>query len=301
MAPASKRAVVAGTVIVGTSGWSEPVPTAHWYPPGLAARDRLGCYAQRFDGVEVNSTFYAVPSAQTVARWARTTPPGFSFDVKLHRLLSRHATAVSSLPGDLRGQAEADGRGRVKLDAGLERALCRRTLTATQPLRQAHKLSSFVLQLTPSFRPATHRLAELEAILRLLAPTPVAIELRHRDWLDDPAETLSWFRAVGAAFVCVDAPAINAPVALPPFDAVTRDDLGYLRAHGRNADGYLRGRSAAERFCWRYSEAELCDIAERTERLARSAERVRVMFGNGLYAMDAAQRLRRLLGARACS
>ena len=64
----------------------------------MAARDRLPWYAQRFEAVELNSSFYAVPEPATVARWARETPAGFTFHVKLHRALSRHAASLDSLP-----------------------------------------------------------------------------------------------------------------------------------------------------------------------------------------------------------
>src|ERR671929_247998 len=105
---------MAPAVHVGTSSWADPGFVAEWYPPGLPARDRLAWYAERFDAVEVNSTFYAVPGADTVARWAAITPPGFTFDVKLHRLLSRHAAGLDSLPPDLRDGVETNERGRVK-------------------------------------------------------------------------------------------------------------------------------------------------------------------------------------------
>jgi uncharacterized protein YecE (DUF72 family) len=283
---------MAGRIVVGTSGWSE----AEWYPPGLPPRDRLTWYARRLEGVEVDSTFYAVPGLRTVARWAQITPSGFTFDVKLHRLLSRHATPLSSLPTDLRAGAKLNDRGRVVLDEQLEQAMCRRTLATVEPLRDARKLSAFVLQLTPAFRPAAHELGELEGVIGALAPVPVAIELRHRDWLRDLEQTLGWFRSAGAAFVCVDAPAVTAPNVLPPMDAVTRDDLAYMRAHGRNAEGYLRGRSAAQRFEWRYSDDELHELADRTAALAEAAAQVRVMFGNGRHAADAAARMREILG-----
>ncbi|MGZ6697213.1 MAG: DUF72 domain-containing protein, partial [Solirubrobacteraceae bacterium] len=189
-----------------------------------------------FEGVEADSTFYALPAQRTTACWAAVTPPSFTFDVKLHRLLSRHAAPTSSLPADLREQATPSRTGRVVIDADLDATVCERTLAAVEPPRRAGKLSAFLLQLTPAFRPADHQLCELEPVLEALAPVPMAIELRHRDWLRDPEQTLTWFRAVGAAFVCVDAPPVDAPNVLLPVDAVTRDDLAYLRAHGRNAE-----------------------------------------------------------------
>jgi uncharacterized protein YecE (DUF72 family) len=285
----------AGRVVVGTSGWSYP----DWYPRGVSPRERLGWYARRFAGVEVDSTFYAVPGRRTTARWEAVTPPGFTFDVKLHRLLSRHAAPRSSLPTDLRERATLAESGRVVLDAELEAALCERTLAAAEPLRDAGKLSSFLLQLTPAFRPTDHELSELEPILRTLAPVPVAVELRHRAWLRDAEATLAWFRRAGAAFVCVDAPELDAPPVLPRVDAVTRDDLAYLRAHGRNAEGYLRGRTPSERFGWRYSDEELDEIGERARALAREAASVRLMFGNGNDAPAAAERMRDRLAAPA--
>ena len=89
-------------IVVGTSSWADPGFVEEWYPEDLPARDRLAHYAERFEAVEVNSTFYAVPAEDTVARWAEQTPDGFTFDVKLHRLLSRHSAPLDSLPKDLR-------------------------------------------------------------------------------------------------------------------------------------------------------------------------------------------------------
>src|SRR3954470_2168770 len=114
---------MAGRVVVGTSSWADPGFVEEWYPPDLPARDRLAWYAERFDAVEVNSTFYAVPAARTVARWAEQTPAGFTFDVKLHKLLSRHSADLDALPPDLRDGAETTARGRVVLDRKLQDAL----------------------------------------------------------------------------------------------------------------------------------------------------------------------------------
>jgi uncharacterized protein YecE (DUF72 family) len=282
-----------GRIVVGTGGWS----AEEWYPPGMPARDRLGWYAERFEGVEVDSTFYALPARRTVARWATVTPDGFTFDIKLHRLLSRHAAPPSSLPRDLRRRAEVNERGRVILSPELEEAVCRRTLEAMAPLLEADAVTSFLLQLTPAFAPAEHRLDELEPVVQALAPVPVAIELRHRDWLNDSDATLDGFKSLGAAVVCVDAPAVDAPIVLPPFDAVSRRDLAYLRAHGRNAKGYLRGRSAGERFAWEYSDDELHELADRARRLADTAATVRLMLTNAGHAMAAARRMREILAA----
>ena len=85
--------------------------------------------------------------------WAKRTPAGFCFDVKLHRLLSHHASQLKELPADLRNEVETNARGRVLLDRPLLDEMVRRTAEAMQPLADAGKLSSYLLQLTPAFDP----------------------------------------------------------------------------------------------------------------------------------------------------
>src|SRR3954453_23552373 len=114
---------MAGRIVVGTSSCADPGFVGEGCPPGLPARERLPWYAERFEAVEVNSTIYAVPDRATVQRWADATPAGFTFDVKLHRLLSRHAAPLDALPEALRERAPTTARGRVRLDPGLEAAL----------------------------------------------------------------------------------------------------------------------------------------------------------------------------------
>jgi uncharacterized protein YecE (DUF72 family) len=292
---------VAVPIVIGTSSWADPGFVEEWYPDGLPPRERLPYYAERFEGVEVNSTFYAIPAAKTTANWARVTPDDFTFDVKLHRLLSRHAAGPSSLPKDLRSRARTNERGRVKLTRRLETAVADTTLEAVDPL--GDKLSTFLMQLTPAFGPRDHKLDELAPLVERLRPSaPVAIELRNRFWLDEHRieRTLGWFEEHGAVFVGVDAPqGSKAPTIMPPIDAVTNPDVAYLRAHGRNLEGYLRGRSVAERFGYRYDDDELRELGERAQELAGQAKDVRLMFNNnrGADAPHAAQRMRELLSS----
>ena len=291
---------MAGRIVVGTSSWADPGFVEEWYPPDLPARERLSWYAERFDAVEVNSTFYAVPSPRTVKRWAQETPDDFTFDVKLHRLLSRHSADLRSLPPALREDATTNARGRVELTAALEAALADEIVQAVAPLRD--KLATFLLQLSPAFEPRKHELDELAALVaRLNTTAPVAIELRNRFWVTERRreETLRWFEEHDAAYVCIDGPeGSNAPTLMPNLDVATRDDIAYLRAHGRNLQGYLRGRSVAERFAYRYSDAELEELGERAGQLAQEVPNVRMMFNNnrGADAPVAAQRMRELLG-----
>jgi uncharacterized protein YecE (DUF72 family) len=289
-----------GRILVGTSSWADPGFIKEWYPPKLAARERLPWYAQHFQTVELNSSFYAVPDRSTVHKWVDDTPDGFVFDVKVHRALSRHAAPVDSLPEDLRDGVDTNERGRVRLSADLELALARRLVEETAPLADAGKLGAYLIQLTPAFGPGRHKLEELDPLVEALAPHRVAIELRHRGWVREKRreQTLGWFSEQGVCFVCVDAPPGDQIPIMPPLDAVTNDALAYLRVHGRNTEGYLTGRSVAERFAWRYSDEELEEIGGRVGSLAEEAAEVHVAFNNnrGDDAPTAAQRFRTLLG-----
>jgi uncharacterized protein YecE (DUF72 family) len=291
---------VPGRIIIGTSSWADPGFVADWYPPDMAARDRLSWYAERFEAVEVNSTFYAVPQRTTVERWAEVTPPGFTFDVKLHRLLSRHAAPVDSLPPDLRDEVDVGPRGRVKLERGIELHLADKIIEAIEPLEQANKLGALLLQLSPAFAPGEHTLQELDPLLERLAPRPVAIELRHKAWVapERLEDTLEAFEERKAAFVCVDAPEGKHVTMMPGVDAVTRGDLAYFRLHGRNAEGYASGKTVAERFGWVYSDDELQELAGRIRGLADQGADVRTMFNNNRSsdAPSSARRMREILG-----
>ncbi|MEX1142915.1 MAG: DUF72 domain-containing protein [Thermoleophilaceae bacterium] len=306
---------MAGRIVVGTSSWADPGFVKEWYPPGMPARERLPWYAERFEAVELNASFYAVPERDTVRRWVEVTPDAFKFDVKLHRLLSRHSAGLESLPPDLRERARTTPRGRVVLDGDLELALIEQLLDAIEPLEAAGRLGALLLQCTPAFkppregerpegdrgrRPEGHDLDELEPLVEAVAPRRLALELRHRGWVSDEraGETLAWCSERGVAFVCVDAPPDDNPSIMPPIDAVTRDDLAYMRIHGRNVQGYLHGKSVAERFGWIYGDDELEEIAGRARTLAEQAREVHVLFNNNRDddAPSAARRFRALLG-----
>ena len=287
-------------ITVGTSSWADPGFVEDWYPDGMAARDRLGWYAERFDAVELNSSFYALPEQATVQRWAKVTPPGFTFDVKLHRLLSRHSAQLDSLPPELRDGVETNSRGRVRLTPALEAAVVDRLLEEIAPLTDAGKLSAFLLQLTPAFSPDKHELGELTPLIERLKPHVTAVELRHRGWVDEQRveSTLDYLEEREAAFVCVDAPPGDHVPIMPPVDAVTNDRVAYLRLHGRDTEGYLTGKTVAERFGWVYTDDELEEVAGRVRGLAEMTQDVRTMFNNNrsANAPTSARRFRELVG-----
>ena len=296
------------SIRVGTASWSEPeFVKAEWYPKGLAAGQRLSYYAQFFEYVELNSSFYAIPAAAMCAKWVRETPEGFLFDVKCHRLLSRHATKADALPKDLQDQVELTDRGNVILTPAQEEEVAGRFLEALAPLKEANQLGALLLQMTPGFAPRTTDLMALEPLLRQLKgqgqhPRRVVLELRHDDWLNARhyEQTLDFLREQGVTLASIDGPPADAKhfTIMPAVNAITDPRLAYLRLHGRDPKAYLTGKTVAERFHYDYSDEELGEVAERARHLAAEADEVHVVFNNNArdFAPKAAERLRRRLG-----
>src|SRR6266545_133875 len=139
--------MVSGKILVGTARWSDPGFVERWYPKKLPAGDRLPWYAQHFDLVEINSTFYSVPEPRIVERWCATTPDDFTFDVKLHQLFSFHSTPAKLLPPELQRRVDTDAKGKVKSTEDLQEALLKTFLRALSIIRDARKLGVLLLQL----------------------------------------------------------------------------------------------------------------------------------------------------------
>ena len=263
-------------ILVGTASWSDPGFVEHWYPKKMPAGDRLAWYAQHFEMVEVNSTFYAAPDARMVERWCRSTPDGFTFDVKLHQLLSRHSTNAKLLPPALQRGAETDAKGRVKLTPEIEQAMIEQFRRSIEILDGAGKLGALLLQLSPAFSPMMHKLSELDDLLGALGQYRIAIELRNRHWVEGEQleATLDFLRAHSAAFVLVDAPAEKHFTIMPPdLNEITNPQLAYLRLQvGTRA--LHDGKTVASRFNYD-SDAE-SRVAH--DREWRKAKEVHVVF-----------------------
>src|SRR5438445_6205356 len=147
MAKGSSGKKESGKILVGTASWSDPGFVQHWYPKGMRANERLGWYAQQFEMVEVNSTFYSVPDLRMVERWCAATPDRFTFDVKLHQLFSFHSTAAKLLPPELQRIAQTDAKEKVNTSPELQDALLESFLRPMSILQSAGKLGVFLLEL----------------------------------------------------------------------------------------------------------------------------------------------------------
>ncbi len=261
-----------------------------WYPAGRQdAEGRLRHYAGRFPVVEVDATYYGMPSVRNSRLWAERTPDGFRFDVKAFSLLTGHPTRPAALPADLRSGASG---------AELMDEVWRRFSGAVEPLRAAGRLGSLLFQFPPWFAPGAR--AE-EFLTRCRARTegwPVAVEFRHPEWWRGERRqesTAAFLRELGVAAVAVDM-VQTLPVSIPPVTPVTDDRLTVMRFHGRNA-AWGAG-SKEERFRHRYKDEELREWVPRVRGMAERADVVHVLFNNccGDAAVRAAESMRQLLG-----
>ena len=182
---------------VGCSGWNYDSWRGELYPQGLSARHWLERYAERFDTVEVNATFYRLIRRAAVAHWVQQTPSEFLFAVKA----SRYLTHVKRL-GDIK--------------EGIARFYER-----IQPLIEAKRLGVVLWQLPESFRRDERRLAHA---LDELPAGRHAFEFRHESWF--APEVYSLLREHDAALAIADHPE-------RPFQAyeLTPTSWSYVRLH----------------------------------------------------------------------
>jgi len=289
-----------GKIEIGTAGWTDrTLIESGWYPAEATNPEkRLRYYASQFPLVEVDATYYALPAEQTARAWAERTPDGFTFNIKAFSLFTQHPTPVKSLPADLREAASAAGKDRVYLkdvEPGLAETAWDRFLAALEPLREAGKLGAILLQFPPWFPISRANKEYILTCARRAAPRRVCIEFRNRTWMteDNADESLGFLREHDLPYVCVDMPQ-GYPSSIPPVLAAT-SDLAVMRLHG-HSDKWT-AKSVAERFRYRYSEAELSEWAPKIEGLAGEAEVTQVLFNNCYsdYAHRNAQQLEALI------
>jgi len=274
---------MAAEIRIGTCSWADEALSKYWYPKGTPPRERLGYYAEHFDTVEVDSTYYRLPAEEMVERWAERTPERFVMHVKAFGVMTRHPVKVEQLPPDLRDEAPKDERGRVDRPPREFRAeIFRRFLVALEPLRLAGKLGGLLFQFPPYVVPKQASLDYLAWAREQIGDDEMLVEFRHRSWYDDEHrdETLRFLEEHRMAQVVVDAPRMEGKNVPATVLALTTPTL-YVRMHGRNAETWnVRGGSAAERFDYLYSEEELAEWVDPLRELSSQAQEAYVVFNN---------------------
>jgi uncharacterized protein YecE (DUF72 family) len=270
-------------ILVGTCNW---VDHERFYPPRIKPTDRLLYYARYFPVVEVDSTFYALMPVRNFEGWAKRTPPGFTFNVKAYRSLTKH-------------QRDADGQPLDPSASDFERFHY-----SLEPLREAGKLKAVHFQFPPWFTASEENLEHLDTCRAVFPDDLLAVEFRHRSWFEGEncERTLAFLKKQEMVHVIVDAPQIGTGT-VPPVLAVTNPELAIFRFHGRNRrTWYIKGaRISGDRYDYLYSREELAEWTPRIERVAENAAEVHVMLNNNRsnYAVTNAFDFQDLLGGAA--
>jgi uncharacterized protein YecE (DUF72 family) len=286
-----------GDILVGTASWTDrSLLASGWYPKEAnSAEARLRYYAQNFPLVEVDSTYYFLPTEKNSELWAARTPEGFTFNIKAFSLLTQHPTK----PKALEGIPLPEGKNSIyigDLDAKHVDEVWDRFLVALEPLRRAGKLGALLFQYAPWFTVGKQSREYILECARRSAPLPVCVEFRNKTWMSERngARTLDFLEGHGLAYVCVDMPQ-GFVSSIPPVVAATAD-LSAIRFHGHN-DGEWESGSVQRRFAYLYSRAELEEWAPRVRALADASERTHVLMNNCYrdYAQRNARELAELL------
>ena len=284
-----------GELRIGTSGWSYPSGPGTWngvfYPrtrskkAGTKDFDELRFYAEHFDTVEVNSTFYGQPRAEVARTWVERTPPGFEFSLKLYQKFTHPKMFKDA--ARLRADRIYDGAPRPAADPLLD-LLAQVTESdidayraGIEPLASSGRLGALLAQFPPSFKDTAPSRDYLAQLLRAFADYPVAVELRHRSWSDAFGETLALLNALGAALVQIDEPKFRLSIRQNWLPNVK--GFYYVRLHGRNAKQWWHHEHRDDRYNYLYSAGELQEFAE-TAGAAKELVKKSYLYTNNHFA-----------------
>ncbi len=274
-----------GDLRVGTCSWTDRSLTGSgWYPDNAKdAYSRLRHYSGSFNTVEVDSTFYAIPGEEVFYQWASRTNPGFLFNIKAFGLFTYHSLSLSAIPVDLRPKGLLQGsRVRIwEIPKNSRVSLWERFISRVLILKSMDRLGYLLFQFPPWIVFSEKNLNWFKRIGNLAAPARIAIEVRHRSWLEEGNRDrfLDVLRDQNIAYTAVDEPSLDWTV--PPEWHVTATWGTLFRFHGRNTPAWKkREATVAERFNYLYDIAELKPFSDLAREKVSEVARVFLMFNN---------------------
>ena len=235
-------------ILVGTSGfvfrdWEGP-----FYPPGLPPSERLPFYARYFPALELNSSYYRIPPAETFARLRARVPADFEFLIKGHQDMTHSSDLADTTLRQFR--------------------------EALSPIRTDGSLQGVLVQFPWRFRDTPQARDRLLRLRDGLPEDRLFTEFRHDSWAGEA--TFEFLESAGIGYCCVDEPRLND--LMPPLARCTTD-RAYVRFHGRNEKNWW-GRGGGDRYDYEYPREELEEWLGKIRELAEKAEKTYVFFNN---------------------
>lgn len=275
---------------IGTASWTDKslIDCGRFYPKeASSAEARLRYYATQFPLVEVDSSYYAMPSPSTARLWAERTPADFTMNVKAFRLFTGHQTQTKVLHEDLRQALDwPEGRNLYwkHVPPEIRAELWRRFQQALQPLQDTGRLGLVHFQFAPW---VVCNPAGIEHVQDCAAHMPehlLSVEFRHKSWFDEKhrADTLALLRDLSLVHTVVDGPQ-GFSNSVPALWEATHPGVALLRLHGRNTESWNTAgptTAASDRFNYDYGEAELAEVAKHLRQLAARVASCHVVFNN---------------------
>ena len=262
-------------ITIALTGWSDHV---------LIQRDRsrkLEDYASHFPVVELDTSFYAIPSRTNILNWIDKTPESFTFFPKAFNMMTLHKPFQPDF-----------SRMDDVFDAYLD-AFC--------PMIEQKRIKAFLFQFPPYFDCTRKHVNYLKYVRSHMSDLPVAVEFRNQSWFSEKNQerTLELLKLLEFSNVIVDQPQ-TPNNSVPKIVKSTHSRLSVLRLHGRNYEGWL-GENVkdwrAERTLYNYRDDELMEFKEIIEQLSKQSMEVCVIFNNnsGGHAAQNAKTLQKLL------
>ena len=255
-----------------------------FYPKKMEPKKRITFYSRFFNTVEIDSTYYALPSERNSHLFAERTPKDFIFHFKAFSLLTKHPVRTNRI-------------GRT-LSQFLPKGFDKNTITnpppdmldkafsmfgsALMPLLLQNKLGFVLFQFPPWFEKNKKNLEYILECKKKLKLFKLAIEFRHNSWVDDKESesTFKFLEKNNLTYVSVDEPQFAGGTTMPPL-AKTTTEYAYVRFHGRNKSSWFKkGASVSERFNYLYSLEELKEWIPRIKKLSSQTKEVYLFFNN---------------------
>lgn len=238
-------------IYVGTSGFSYDDWKGRWYAADLPNAKMFDAYAERFNAVEINSTFYRIPAPRMMESFVRRSGRKMMFCAKMSQSVTHDGDCSQEVVSSFR--------------------------KAIDPAAASGVLGALLFQFPFRFHWNAENRAYLQRALELFSDYPSVVEIRHDSWQTEGARR--FFRD-GRINVCiVDMPRLRG---LPRTETQFTGQIAYVRFHGRNAKNWFSGESAAAPYDYLYTKEELTPWIEPIKELEKKAETTFAFFNNHL-------------------
>lgn len=271
---------------IGTAGWHYPSGSGKWNGVFYPSRrpkgfDELAFYAEYFNFVEINATFYGQPRTEVTDAWARRTPKTFLFAAKLYQQFTHPRMFRERVTRELVKQL-----GTTDLPEAAIAELVRANQAdidefkrGLDPLATSGKLGPLLAQFPASFHDGPEARLHIAALARAFGNYEIVLELRHRSWTDHMADTRALLDAFNVSWVWIDEPKFRDSIRQPSLAEIA-GPLSYLRLHGRNAQNWWRPKHRDDRYDYVYGREELQPIAAQLEAVVKKNMRAYAVLNN---------------------